>query len=399
MPVFEYQAKNLQGRLMKGEYSGDAIEEIEDSLRTKGFFIVSHKVKHPVTSVRFWKRKIRAQIMAVLCRQLAVLLSAGVTIVESISIIKGQMEDRRLDTALEDIYRRLQQGELLSEAIMRQDGCFEELFINMIKVGEVSGTIEEIMVQLADYYENDNKIRQKIKSAITYPIILVVLTALVIALLMIKVLPMFSDILTQMGGEMPALTKGLMAINHFFISNFFIIMGLVVLVVVGVHYFGKSPVGAFWLDLVKLRTPGVGNVKRKMITARFARIMSILLKSGIPIIPAMDIIKRMIGSRVVEKKFENCSEKIKEGEGISAPIQEMGFFPALLVHMIIIGENSGALDEMLGRTASFFDAEAEEALKRMTVLIEPALIIILGVMVGLIIVSMMLPMIGIMTAV
>ena len=343
-------------------------------------------------------QKVHANDIAVFCRQLSVLLNAGVTLVEAISILKGQGENHTLNMALEDIHDRLQRGNILSEAMMRHDDVFAEFLINMVKVGEASGTLDTVMVKLADYYERDNKINQKVRSAMTYPVILAILTVAVIILLMVKVLPMFTGILTQMGEEMPALTKGLIAVSNFFIENFTILLLLIVGLFVFFRYFGKSDVGRYWFDWVKLSVPGVKTVTLKIVTARFSRSLSILLKSGIPIIGAVDIIRNMIGNRVVERRFEVCSTAIKEGRGIAVPISELNIFPGLLVHMITIGENSGELDEMLGRTAGFFDAEVEESIDRLTVMIEPLLIIVLGVVVGTIIISIMLPMIGIMTA-
>jgi len=362
-------------------------------------FLPGRSPAFSVYSILRFRRAVNVRDIAVFCRQFSVLLNAGIPIVETVSILRNQSENRRLEHILGDIHTSLQMGNLLSQTLEKYTDVFEQFLINMIKVGEASGSLDEIMERLADYYERNNKINQKIKSAMTYPVILSVLTVAVVVLLMVKVLPMFTGIISGMGGTMPALTYALISTSDFFVNNLFLIVFVIFALIVGLRYLIKTDAGRYWFDGVKLTIPGVKTVTVKIITARFARSMSILLKSGIPIVNAIDIIKHMIGNLVVEKKFEACGEGIRSGKGISGPIRDLNFFPKLLEHMVAVGESSGELDEMLGRTAVFFDAEVEEAIERLTVLIEPLLIVILGVVVGLIIVSIMLPMISIMTTI
>jgi type IV pilus assembly protein PilC len=326
------------------------------------------------------------------------MMNAGISIVETVSILRNQSENKYLEEILTDVHERLQMGNLLSQALEMYKGVFEDFLINMVKVGEASGSLDEIMERLADYYERNNKISQKIKSAMTYPVILAVLTVSVVILLMVKVLPMFTGVITQMGGSMPGLTRALINTSDFFVNNVFLIIFIIAALIIGIRYLVKTEAGKYWFDGVILAIPGVKIITVKMITARFARSMSILLRSGIPIMNAIDIIKELIGNLVVERKFEACSEDIRSGKGISGPIRDLNFFPKLLEHMVAVGESSGELDEMLGRTATFFDMEVEEAIDRLTVMLEPLLIIVLGVVVGIIIVSIMLPMISVMTA-
>ncbi|MDR1439222.1 MAG: type II secretion system F family protein [Clostridiales bacterium] len=398
MGVYEYKARNMEGALISGELVADSQDRLEDMLRDKGYYLVDCREKIAGLKLSLFK-KARPRDIAVFCRQFSVLLNAGVTIVEAMSILKGQTENRHLGGVLADAHEQLQRGSVLSQAMGMHADVFEEFFINMIKVGEASGTLDSVMSRLADYYERDNKISQKVRSAMTYPVILAILTVAVIILLMVQVLPMFRSILVdQMGGQLPGITAALMSVSNFFVSYFPLILFLIAALVVLWQYFGRSESGRYWMDWLKLTAPGFRNVTRKIVTARFARSLGILLKSGIPIISAVDIIKNMIGNRVVEKRFEACAAAIKEGKGIAGPVGELAFFPDLLVHMIAIGESSGELDEMLGRTAGFFDLEVEESIDRLTVMIEPLLIIVLGAVVGVIIVSIMLPMISIMTS-
>ena len=399
MATFSYRARNTDGDVIKGEYSAPSLEALEDMLRKRGYFVVAHK-ENPVRGklgLEFFN-KVGAREIAVFCRQFSVLLNAGVTIVEAMSLLKGQTESKQLDSVTDNISEQLRRGIVLSEAMSSHKDVFEDLFINMVKVGEVSGTLDSIMQRLADYYERNHKIRQKIKSAMTYPVILAILTVAVIVLLIVKILPMFTDILGQMGEGLPLITETLIGVSNFFINNFWLILLAVLAILVFFRYFRKSAIGRYWIDGLKLTAPGIKNVSSKIITARFARSMSILLKSGVPIINAVEIMKQIIGNSVAEQRFEACAQAIKEGKGIAGPIRDIKLFPELLVHMIAIGENSGELDEMLERTAGFFDMEVEEAIDRLTVLIEPLMIIILGAVVGVIIISVMLPMISVMTS-
>jgi len=400
MPLYEYTAKNMAGEAISGKYDVPSAEALEEMMGERGYFIVeAREIAAKGGMALNFARKVGAREMAVFCRQFSVLLNAGVTIVESIALLKGQTESKRLNRAADNISEQLRRGVVLSEAMSAHDDVFEEMFISMVKVGEASGTIDSIMGRLADYYERDNKIKQKIKSAMTYPVILAVLMIAVIILLIVQILPMFSDILGQMGEGLPLLTEALIGASDFIVANFLLILVAIAALALFFHYFKKSAVGRLWLDGLKLTLPGIKNVCVKIITARFARSLSILLKSGVPIANAVDIMKNIIGNRVAEQRFEICALAIREGRGIAGPLRETNLFPNLLVHMVSVGESSGELDEMLGRTAGFFDLEVEEAIDRLTVLIEPLMILVLGAVVGVIIISVMLPMISIMTSI
>ena len=390
----------MEGDEIKGEYSAPAFEALENMLRERGYFVVEHREDALKNRLKAgFAGKAGSREIAIFCRQFSVLLNAGVTIVEAISLLKGQTESKKLDSVTDSLGEQLRRGVVLSQAMTAHADVFGEMFINMVKVGEASGTIDIIMQRLADYYERDYKLKQKIKSAMTYPVILAVLTVAVIVLLIVKILPMFTDILGQMGGSLPFITVALIGVSDFIVGNILLIALFCLGIIAFFRYFGKSAIGRLWIDGLKLTAPGLKNINVKIITARFARSMSILLKSGVPIINAVEIMERIIGNKVAEQRFEACARAIREGRGIAGPIRDIKLFPNLLVHMIAIGENSGELDEMLSRTAGFFDMEVEEAIDRLTMMIEPLMIIILGAVVGVIIVSVMLPMISVMTSV
>lgn len=399
MPVYRYVAKNLKGETMDGEYEAVSLDALEQMLRTKGYFLVESRIKGSEFTLSGMYSKINAKDIAVFCRQFAVILNSGITILEAVGILRDQASKKRMREILDDVYNELQKGRVLSEAIMPYDDLFPEFMKNMIRVGEASGSLDTILNQLADYYENDYKIRRKIKSAMTYPAILGVLTVAVVILLMVAVLPMFSDMLTGMGGNLPGITVFLMSVSRFMVDNLLLILAIAIVLIILFSYYVRTEGGRLWFDGLKLRLPVVKNTVLKTVTARFARSMSILLKSGIPIVNAMEIMQDLIGNRAVEEKFRGATDEIQEGKGIAGPMRRLEIFPPLLIHMIVVGESTGELDEMLGRTAGFFDEEVEEAIEKAVSMIEPAMIVIMAAVVGVIILSVMLPMVSIMETV
>lgn len=396
MPVYTYLAKNLKGESLDGEFEAISTDALEQMLRSKGYFLVEYNVKGREFEASGLRQKITAKDIAVFCRQFAVILNSGITILEAIGILRDQASKKRMKDILEDVHSELQKGRVLSETIKQYDDLFPEFMQNMIKVGEASGALDTILYQLADYYDHDYKIKRKIKSAMTYPLILAVLTVSVIVLLMVAVIPMFSDMLSSMGGDLPGITKVLVAVSNFMVKNIVPMLAFTILIIVAFTYWLKTDKGRLTFDGIKLKTVIVKNVVIKSITARFARSMSILLKSGIPIVNAMDIMKDLIGNRAVEQKFQDATHEIQEGKGIAGPMKRLNIFPPLLIHMIVVGESTGELDEMLGRTAGFFDEEVEEAIEKAVSLIEPAMIIAMAGIIGMIIVSVMLPMVSLM---
>ncbi len=399
MPIYVYKAKNLKAEALNGEHECVSLDALEYMLRSKGYFLVESRVKGKEFTVSGLLSKINAKDIAVFCRQFAVIINSGITLLEAIAILRDQSPKKRQKKVLEEVYSELQKGRVLSEAIKPYEDMFPEFLQNMIRVGEASGALDTILNRLAEYYENDHKVRRKVKSAMTYPVILAVLTVGIVIMLMVAVLPMFANVLDGMGGDLPGITMGLMALSSFMAKNILIIIGFIILLVVFVSYILRTENGRLWYDGIKLKLPLIRKVVLKTVTARFARSMSILLKSGIPIINAMEIMSDLIGNREIERKFVEVKDEIEEGKGIAGPLRRLDIFPPLLIQMIIVGESTGELDEMLGRTAGFFDQEVEEAVEKTVALVEPIMIIFMAGIIGTIIISIMLPMVSIMNTV
>lgn len=400
MPTYVYKAKNLHNEEMAGEFIGNSLDELKGMLHEKGFFLVDHDESGTKVTFSAFGGKVKSKDISLFCRQFSVILQAGITIVEAVSILSEQVTNKKLKLVLSDIFEELQKGKILSTAMEMHKEVFPEFLRNMVHVGEASGSLDSVMNRMADYYEMDTKVKKKVKSALTYPIVLLVLTIGVVILMMVAVLPMFAGMLSQNGASMPGITKAVMGISDFFVNNLIIILVVLFVSIIGFsYYFKQTTKGRITLDGIKLKAPLVKKVTVKVITSRFARSMAILLKSGIPIVTVVDILGSLIGNRVVEEKFKACQSEINEGHGIAGPIKRLGIFPPLLINMIAVGENTGELDEMLTRTAGFFDEEVEDAIGKLTAAIQPIMIIILAGVIGVIILSIMLPMLSMMKSI
>lgn len=399
MPEFQFKAKSLTGQGWKGSLEADSAEALEFLLNDKGFFPTEIKEKAPGFSLTSFGDKVTKRDLAVFCRQLSVIINSGVTIIEAIQILSEQVEKKSFRAVLEAVGDDVQKGKLLSQSMADFSTVFPEFLRNMIRVGEASGTLDDIMDQMANYYENEDKINRKVKSAMTYPMILGVMTVGVVVLLMVMVLPMFSSVLADMGGEMPGITKVLMSISSFMVANIaYLLLGAFLLIAALVSYI-RTSAGRMRYDAFQLAFPLTRGLTVKVITSRFARSMGILLRSGIQIITAMDIMTGLIGNRLVEERFRQSAEDVQQGRSIAESLRKIGVFPPLLIHMVEVGERTGELDQMLLRTSGFFDDEVEAAIGKLTTLIEPVMIVILAAVVGVILLSIFLPMLSIMNAV
>lgn len=396
MGVYNYKAKNLQGKLIEGETTAANDAELKAYIRSQGYFIVSYA--EVAESVDLFKsfRKVKVKDITIFCRQFAVLFNSGITILETIEILMLQTGNKKMKEVLRVIYDDIRKGKVLSEAMDLHDSVFPEFLRNMIKVGEVSGNLDEILNRMADYYERDNKIKNKVKAALTYPVVLFFLMIAVVIVLLTVVIPIFADTLSGFGATLPPITEFMINMSDFVKAKF---LWLLIGISGGVVFFlnwQKSNAGREVIDRLMLRLPIIKGVSEKVITARFSRSLSILLRSGISMLDAIELMSKLLGNREVEKRFMSCREEVRKGNGLSKAITTVGIFPPLLTQMIAVGERTGELDEILSRTAGFFDDEVEEAVGRATTLIEPIMLILMAVVVGSILVSVMLPLMKIM---
>ena len=338
--------------------------------------------------------------LAFFCRQMALVLHSDITVMEGVQILIDQTENALLKRALGDIYQDMENGTPFADAFDKHRGAvFPAYLANMVIIGGKSGTSDVVFAQMADYYEKDNKVRQKVKSAIMYPAILTILMIGIVILLIVKILPMFNEVLVSMGGTLPAVTQSMMNLSRFASGNFLLILIVIILIIIGLVFYFRTPGGTLFVDRMKITAPLVRGVFIRIVTARFARSLGILLKSGVSLLSSLEMMENLIDNSFVEEKFRKTREVLSEGSGLVSSLAQTEVFQPLFLRLVSVGERTGFLDDMMIKSADVFDEEVDGALERLTSFIEPLIIVVLSVIVGVILLSVMLPVISIMNAI
>ncbi|MDF2890904.1 MAG: type secretion system protein [Clostridia bacterium] len=399
MQTYKYKAVTNTGSTVTGVLSGENKEEIIKNLRSKNQFPVlveALQQSRDLDLSRFTRIKIKD--IALFCRQLYTMLNAGVTLINCLDILKMQTENKKLQGIIGQLYQDVQKGMTFSQAL-RESNAFPELLINMVMAGEVSGNLDTIMSRLAVHFEKENHIRNKIKGALVYPAFIGAITVLVVIFLLTFVLPTFISMFEGSGVEVPALTRGLISVSKFIRYYWYIVVGIVIAISYFIAKLVRTENGKMTIDKVLMRIPIVKGTIQKMYTSRFTRTLSTLMASGIPLIQALESVAKVVNNKPVEKALLSTIDDVRKGINLSIPIRSTNLFPPMVYYMISIGEESGSIDDLLERTAQFYDEELDEAIKKMMGLIEPAMIVFMAVIVGLIVISIALPMFDLMKTV
>ena len=349
------------------------------------FFAISSKVKFNEVIMFF--------------RQFSVMLKAGIPLSECLNSLHKQKFSIPFRNVLQAIYLDVESGVLLSDAFAKHPKVFPRFFISMVAIGEVSGSLDKVMTNMADYYENDRKIKKKASSAMVYPSLLICMIVVVVIFLCLFVLPNFESTISQLGGEVPAITRIVMSISTFVQDYIFILLPGAFLLVFLVIGFFKTKIGRYVKDVLMLKIPIISTVQKNLITARFSRAFIILLSSGMNMIDVLENLQKMLGNEVLKKKFDFTVEEVKRGRSIAASIAATGLFPPILTQMIRVGENSGNIEEVLESTGSYFDEQVESSIAKAVAAIEPICILMLGGVVCLVVLSVLVPMMSMMSAV
>lgn len=337
--------------------------------------------------------------LAIFCQQMSVVISSDITILEGVLMLAQQAENRKLRMVLTSVYADMKHDVPFSKAMARHKGFFPAYMLNMLIIGEQSGSLDSTLMRLADYYEKESKIRRKLRTAATYPIVLTVLMVAVILLLIIRILPSFSDILTSVGGEVPPLTQGVLNLGKFFETHGVEIAAVAAGVILVLVIFFSTKGGKYVWSALVMHLPVARTVFMRIVTARFARGLAIQLKAGIPISTALSMIDTLMDNPYVIKKFAQAREDLQDGMDFYDALDSMRLFPPLFMRMTLIGQKTGNLDVMLTRAAGLFEDEVDSSLEKLVTAVEPTLIIILSLVVGVILLSVMLPMINIISSI
>lgn len=402
MPLYRYKAITQTGARVEGSQNAQSKNEVIELLRNSNQLPVSiDEVTVATKDVDLLEvfQKVKTKDIAIFCRQFYTMLNAGVTILSSLDILKQQSESKKLKRIVEEVYESVQRGTTLSESMKNHPKDFPELLVNMVAVGEVTGNLDEIMDRLATHYEKENRMSNKVKSALIYPMVLLVVALTVVTFLLVFVMPTFVGMFTSSGVELPLPTRILLGVSNVLVHyGIFVFIGLVALVF-GIKTMAQTPQGVLTVDQMRLSLPVLKGVTQKIITTRFTRTLSTLMASGVPLIQSIEVISRIVGNKVVEKDLIHAISELKKGVSLSIPIRDMGHFPPMVYYMINIGEESGSIDDIMDRTANYYDEELDTALTRMVALMEPLMIVFMAVVVGSIAVAMVMPMFSMMNTI
>lgn len=393
MPVYQYNAVTLDGTKKSGVMEADNPERLTERLREQNLYISDYKEKSAGAAIK--SKRLKPMELADFCRQVGTMVGSGVVIVRAVNIIMNRDGlDKKIKGVYQGLYGDLKQGLALSEAMEEQKGTFPPMLINMIKSGEASGTMDKTLMKMAEHYEKEERLNSKIKSALTYPMILGIITLLVIIILFVFVLPQFFDMFDNYGQELPLMTKVMVAISNFLTGKWYIYVPVLACAFIVIKALKKSPEFQLGLDKFKLTMPKIGPLLKIIYTARFARTISSLYASGIPLVDCLVIAKGTIGNEYISNQIDDLVKEVKSGATVSEVISKVEGFDSKLAATILIGEETGKLDEMLDSTADAFDYESEQASGRLTALIEPVMLVVMAVTVGIVIISVIQPIYG-----
>ncbi len=393
MPVYLWEGKNRHNQVQKGELeapSEDAVRAQLNRLR-----IVPSKIKKKpkdlLENVAFLQPKVKEKDIIVFCRQFSTMIDAGLPIIQCLEILQSQQENATFKKMLKTIKDSVESGVTLADSLKKYPKHFDSLFVNMIAAGEAGGILDVILKRLSGYMEKAAKLKSKVKGAMVYPAITIVVAVLVVAVILVFVIPVFQEMFAEFGSALPAPTQVVIAMSEFVKSKIhWMFIGLVLFAIVFKKYYGTDK-GRLTVDAMMLKMPIVGILLRKVAVAKFTRTMGTMLSSGVAILEALDIVAKTSGNRVVENAIYAVRSGISEGRTMADPLQHSGVFPAMVCQMIAVGESTGALDAMLEKIADFYDEEVDQAVENLTAMIEPMMIVFLGIIVGGLIVAMYLP--------
>lgn len=385
MPLYRYTAKDISGKVQKGVLNAADPESLKKGLRETGLYLSSFTEKIDKNQ----GKKLKSSEISTFCRETSSMLAAGVSLVRAMNIITKRDLSPKLRYAFGEILSSIKKGIALSDAMELLGKTFPPMLINMVKAGEASGRLDETMEKMADYYEKDTRLTKSIKSALTYPIILAVLTVVVAVGLMTFVVPMFADIFEGM--ELPAITRVVMGISNGLTENYIQVIIAVALIFIAIYFIMQVEKVRFALDKFKLKIPIIGKLLKIIYTARFSRTLASLYSSGLSIINALQISKDTIGNRYLTKQFDDVIRSVRSGNPLSSSLAEVVGFDKKLSETIAVGEETGQLDSLLVSIADSFDYESDMAIKKMMTMIEPIMIIILAFFVVMIMLSVLLP--------
>ena len=393
MPVFKWVAETKKGKVLKGELEAadERIAQLQLKRRNLTIKKIKAKPKDLFENVAFFQPKITAKDVVIFTRQFSTMIDAGLPLVQGLTILAEQTENKTFQNVLKRVTKDVEGGSSLAEALKKHPKVFDGLYVNLVAAGEIGGILDTILQRLAAYIEKAEKLKTRIKGAMTYPIIVVGVAVLVIAVILIFVIPVFQEMFSSFGRALPVPTQIVVNMSDFLKGNIhYVIVGFIVFVFAFKKY-RNTKKGRKQTDALALKLPVFGNLLRKSAVARFTRTLGTMISSGVPILDALEIVAKTSGNVVLEEIIYEVRSSIAEGQTIAEPLSEADIFPRMVVQMISVGEATGALDTMLNKIADFYDDEVDAAVEALTSMLEPLLMVFLGGAIGGLVIAMYLP--------
>ena len=394
MAIYKYKAITSDGKSLEGTYDAKNKDEVILMLRENKYYPVNIKETGEEKNIRNIQvfSKVKTKDIAIFCRQFYTMLNAGVTIINCLDILRQQTENKRLKHVIGEVYEEVQKGLTFSEALRNHRDVFPRLLISMVEAGEVSGNLDNIMNRMSNHYEKEFRINNKVKGAMIYPIILSVVAIGVVVFLITFVMPTFMEMFEGSDIPLPAPTRALLAFSDALKQYWYLFIIGFVLIVIGIGQISKIERGRLLVDRMQFKLPIIKGITERIITSRFTRTLSTLSASGVPLLQSLEIVANVVGNKTVGDELNIAKEEVRKGVSLSKTIKDIDVFPLIATSMIEVGEESGSLDEILEKTAAFYDEELETALQRLTTMIEPLMIVVMALIIGFIVISMVLPM-------
>ena len=393
MPAYLWEGTNRDNKKQKGEMEAPNEGAVRNSLQRQRITPtkVKPKPKDIFANIAFMQPKVTTKDIMLFARQFSTMIDAGLPIIQCLDILMSQQENPTFKKVLKEIKESVEGGSTLADSLKKYPKDFDDLFVNMIAAGEIGGILDNILSRLAAYMEKAAKLKAQVKGAMTYPVITICIAGIVVGVIMVFVIPVFTKMFADFGGELPVPTKICVAMSDFARHNILVIVGGIVGLIVGFKKIYATNRGRIVMDDLVLKLPVFGSLIRKVAVSKFTRTMSTMLTSGVAILDALEIVAKTAGNKTIEAAVYKVRSGITEGRTMADPLLETGVFPAMVCQMISVGESTGALDSMLGKIADFYDEEVDQAVENMTAMIEPFMMVFLGVVIGGLVVSMYLP--------
>ena len=397
MPVFVWEGKTAQGKVMKGEMEALNQQAVLSRLRNQRIQPNPTRVREKgkgldkELTLPGFRAKVKPKDVMIFTRQFATMIDAGLPIVQGLDILCQQTENKLFRNIIRTVKQDVEGGITLAEALRKHPQVFDDLYVNMVSAGEAGGVLNTILTRIAIFIEKATKLKRKVKGAMIYPATIVVVAVAVVTVLLIYVIPVFGELYGSMGKALPAPTQITINISNWFRAYFLYIVGVIAAIIVGIRLYYKTNNGKLLIDGWMLRMPVIGDLIRKVAVARFSQNMSVLLTSGVPILDGLAITAKTAGNKVVEQAVMRCRVSISQGKTVAEPLAESKIFPPMVCQMVAIGENTGSLDSLLKKVAEFYEDEVDNAVANLTALMEPMIMIVLGVIIGGLVISMYLP--------